>query len=241
MIGTDSGESVFQKLTLERTTDASSFTGCSVIFVKSAFIPPSFSFTNFVSFLRRRAGLHVAALERLNKSYTIAAGYLLPDDVPQRATEILVFFVRQGIRPVFHTASISSSELEEFIHTVSLPTVERYFAGERSLPPPELPKDDSELDTGFSFEDWWASLDSPWHIAPTEYGIPTTDLEVTLDVFQTRILVDTPTEFAKRNIKMANRLLRLPMVDARTRAEIAAHRSLFSNELEEADGRRPRS
>jgi hypothetical protein len=184
--------------------------------------------------MHTRAPLQVAALERLNKNYTIAVGYQVPDRVPQHATEILVFLVRQGIRPVFQTASLSCGELEEFIHSLSLPTVERYFAEKRPPPLPDLPDEDSELNEGVSFDDWWTSLDRSWHRVPTEYGIPTTDLEVALDVFQTKLIVKIPTEYGKRNIRMANRLLKLPTVDPQIRAEIAAHKSLFTDEREDA-------
>jgi hypothetical protein len=44
------------------------------------------------------------------------------------------------------------------------------------------------------------------------------------DVFQTRFVVDTSTEFAKRNIRIGNGSLSLPI--------IGAQRSLFSEELE---------
>jgi hypothetical protein len=226
------GASVFGTVLRPRTFDASSFIGHSVIIVKSNYIPTSFKFSDLLVFLQSESDIRTAAIERLAKNYTIAVGYLLPDRLPKLATSLRSFLVRNGVHPALHTASLSSNELEGLLRTVTVPTIERYFS-DRPDAEPGPPGADAGPGTLLSFDNWWAALDRPWHIAPVEVSIPIGELEAGLDLFQGRVTVDHPTEFRKMNVRMSNRMLQLPIVGPDVQAEITAHRSFFEDELEE--------
>jgi hypothetical protein len=232
------GASVFATVLRPQTFDSSSFIGHSVIIVKSNYIPTSFKFSDLLVFLQSESDIHTAAIERLFKNYTIAVGYPLPNRVPKLATSLRNFLIRNGVRPALHTASLSSSELEGLLRTVTVPTIERYFS-EQPDAEPGRPGADAGPEPLLSFDDWWAALDRPWHIAPVEVSIAIGELEAGLDLFQGRVTVDHPTEFRKMNVHVSNRMLQLPIVGPDVQAEIMAHRSFFEDELEEEARKRP--
>ena len=232
--------SFLSEFKLTRAKTASDCARSSAVIVKTAFIPPDFSFATLHQFLSSHEPRFVfAAMERIKGDNSIVVGYPSAEVAPFSATELLKFLVTCRIHPEIYTTKSPAHEIRDFIEQMRegrniefvLADEDRETAivaqiDDESEPEPE-PEPELEP-TAAESQTWWTSIGATtWEPQTADVFItPNNEIEAALRLYGS-VACDQHTSYKKMKIRMKNTLLQLPDVDAHILECAVAHQSIF--------------